>query len=114
MLVAAGISAVQLIPTYELVGLTQRSGGVTFDYAANYAYDPANFKTFVAAYANGDISDASYKGKSIFWEDYGYVGVITLLLAMYASVKGWRNKHVKFFSITARVSSRSWAMPSAS
>ena len=103
MLLAAGVSAVQLIPTYELVGLTQRSGGVTFDYAANYAYDPANFKTFFASFANGDISDASYKGQSIFWEDYGYVGLITLLLALYASVKGWRSPHVKFFSVTAVV-----------
>ncbi len=98
---AVGISAVQLLPTYELVGLTQRSGGVTFEYAASYAYDPANLKTFFYPFANGDISDASYRGESVFWEDYGYVGLITLLLALYAVVKGWRSWHVRFCFVVA-------------
>ena len=103
MILAVGISAIQLLPTYELVGLTQRSGGVTFEYAASYAYDPANFKTFFYAYANGDISDASYRGESIFWEDYGYVGLIPVLLAMYASLRFWKNWHVRFFAVTTVV-----------
>jgi len=101
MTLAVGISAIQLLPTYELVGLTQRSGGVTFDYAASYAYDPSNIKTFSYPHANGDISNATYNGKSIFWEDYGYVGLTTLLLAIFAAVKCWRRWHVRFFVITA-------------
>jgi hypothetical protein len=103
MILAVGISAVQLIPTYELVGLTQRSGGVTFDYAASYAYDPSNIKTFFYPYANGDIGNATYRGESIFWEDYGYVGVIPLVLAMYGAIKCWRKWHVKFFVVAAVV-----------
>jgi hypothetical protein len=103
MALGVGISAVQLLPTYELVGLTQRSGGVTFDYAASYAYDPSNIKTFFYPYANGDIGNATYRGESIFWEDYGYVGVIPLLLALYGAIKSWRAWHVKFFVLTALV-----------
>ncbi|MEK7248996.1 MAG: YfhO family protein, partial [Bacteroidota bacterium] len=101
MILAVGISAIQLLPTYELVGLTQRSGGVTFDYAASYAYDPSNIKTFFYPHANGDISNATYKGKSIFWEDYGYVGLVILLLAIFAAAKCWRRWHVRFFAITS-------------
>jgi len=97
--IAAGISAVQLLPTYELVSLSQRSGGVTFEYAANYAYDPSNIKTFFYPYANGDIGNATYRGKSIFWEDYGYVGLITTLFALYAAVALWKKPHTKFFAV---------------
>jgi len=103
VLIAAGISAVQLLPTYELVSLSQRSGGVTFEYAANYAYDPSNVKTFFYPYANGDIGNATYRGKSIFWEDYGYVGLITTLFALYAAVALWKKPYTKFFAVAAIV-----------
>ncbi|HCV44035.1 MAG TPA: hypothetical protein DGH68_11170, partial [Bacteroidetes bacterium] len=103
VLLAAGISAVQLLPTYELVSLSQRSGGVTFEYASNYSYDPSNIKTFFYPYANGDIGNGTYSGKSIFWEDYGYVGLITVLLALYATFALWKKPHAKFFVVTAVV-----------
>lgn len=103
VVLAAGISAVQLIPTYELVTLSQRSGGVTFEYASNYAYDPANIATFFSPYANGDIGNATYHLKSIFWEDYGYVGLVTMLLAIYAAFALWKRSHVKFFVATTVV-----------
>lgn len=98
VLIGAGLSAVQVLPTYELVSRSQRSGGVTFDYASNYAYDPSNITTFIYPYANGDIGNATYRGRSIFWEDYGYVGIIALLLAAYAVVALRKKAHVKFFA----------------
>ena len=98
------IAAVQLIPTYELVSLSQRSGGVTFDYASNYAYDPNNLLTFIYPYINGDIGNATYTGKSIFWEDYGYVGIIILIMALFAVFRSWKKWHIKFFAISALVS----------
>lgn len=103
VIVGVGISAVQLLPTYELVQLTQRSGGVSFAYAADYAYDPANVATFFYPPARGEISKATYSGSSIFWEDYGYVGLITVLLALYAVLKCWRTWHVRFYTIAAIV-----------
>jgi hypothetical protein len=98
------LAAVQLVPTYELVSHSSRAGGVTFAYASNYAYDPKDFWTFFYPFSNGDIGNSTYTGKGVFWEDYGYVGVVTLLLALFASVRGWRNWHVKFFSIAAVIS----------
>ncbi|MES1208083.1 MAG: YfhO family protein, partial [Pseudomonadota bacterium] len=98
------VAAVQLIPTYELVSLTQRSGGVSFEYAARYPYYPASFWTFLLPYANGDIGNATYVGKGIFWEEYGYVGIVTFLLALYATVRSWSRWHVKFFAIAVAVS----------
>jgi Bacterial membrane protein YfhO len=98
------LGAIQLIPTYELVSLSQRSGGVTFDYASNYAYDPRNLLTFIYPYINGDIGNGTYTGSSIFWEDYGYVGIVTLLMALIAVIRSWKKWHVKFFTITALTS----------
>ena len=51
------------------------------------AYWPANVLTFFVPYVHGDISDNTYLGPSIFWEDYGYLGLLTALLACYG---GWR------------------------
>jgi hypothetical protein len=98
------LAAVQLIPTNEMVSLSQRSGGVTFEYASNYAYDPQDFWTFFYPYVNGDPGNLTYTGHGIFWEDCGYVGALTFLLAICATLRCWKNWHVKFFSITAVVS----------
>jgi hypothetical protein len=95
------LAAVQLVPTYELVSLSQRSGGVSFEYASSYAYDLTSFWTFLFPYANGDIGNLTYTGKGIFWEDYGYVGLLTFLLALYAALRSWRSWHVRFFGLTA-------------
>jgi hypothetical protein len=98
------LAAIQLIPTYEMVSLSQRSGGVTFQYASSYAYDPKDFWSFFYPYVNGDIGNLTYSGKGVFWEDYGYVGAVTLFLAVFAALRWWRNWHVRFFSVVAVIS----------
>ena len=98
MVLGSALGAVQLLPTYELVSLSQRSGGVTFEYASDYAYDPANLLMFAYPYVNGDIGDGTYTRQSIFWEDYGYVGLTVLLLGLYACRKSWKNRYVKFYA----------------
>jgi hypothetical protein len=77
---------------------------VTFEYASRYAYDPKDFWTFLYAYSNGDAGNLTYTGKGVFWEDYGYVGALTLLLALSAPLRWWRNWHVRFFSVAAVIS----------
>jgi membrane protein YfhO len=99
MLLAAGIGAVQILPTWELVALSQRSGGVSFEYASQFPYDPADFKTFFYPYANGDIGDATYGGTGVFWEDYGYAGIVVLLLALCAAVARPGSSRVLFWGI---------------
>ena len=98
------LAAIQLIPTYEMVSLSQRSGGVTFQYASSYAYDPRDFWTFFYPYSNGDIGNLTYTGKGVFWEDYGYVGILTLLFALSAPLRWRKSWHVRFFSVSAVVS----------
>jgi hypothetical protein len=82
--IAILIGMVQLLPLWELGALSDRAGGGTFEWATKYNYWPPNVLTFFIPYINGDISDLSYTGSSIFWEDYGYVGLFTVLLAFVA------------------------------
>lgn len=104
LLLGTALGAVQLLPTYELLDHSRRAGGVTFEYARDYAYDPDNFKTFFYPYANGDIGNGTYTGQSIFWEDYGYAGLGALLLAIFAVATAWRGWHVGFFAAAGVVS----------
>jgi hypothetical protein len=95
------IGAVQILPTYELVQRSQRSGGVTFDYATQYNYDLASFWTFFYPPVHGEPGHASYTGSGIFWEDYGYVGFVTIILAAFALFRKFRSWHVRFFAVAA-------------
>ena len=103
LIAGAGIGAALLLPTRELVSRSQRAGGVSFEYASQYAYDPANLVTFVLPYARGDIGRDTYRGRSVFWEDYAYVGLVTLLLAGFAVAAGWRRGAVAFFAVAALI-----------
>lgn len=104
MALGSTLAAVQLLPTYELVSLSQRAGGVGFEYAANYAYDPKNLLMFFYPYINGDIGNSSYTGTSIFWEDYGYVGIAVLALALFGIARMRQSFHARFFLVAAVIS----------
>jgi hypothetical protein len=82
------VGAIQLIPTFELSSLSQRSGGVPYQFATSCNYHPYDILTFLYPFINGNPGTASYKlgtykVGSVFWEDYGYVGLIPLFLALY-------------------------------
>ena len=101
LLAGLGLGAVQLLPTHELTRLTDRAHGLSFAQAVAFSYDPSDIKNFLYPYANGDIGDGSYRGRAIFWEDYGYAGLIPLLLAGYGVVKRWGTWHTRFFAAAA-------------
>jgi hypothetical protein len=101
MALGSAMSAVQLLPTFDLVRQSGRTGGVTYEYATHFGYDPRDASMFVYPLANGDIGNGTYTAKGIFWEDYGYVGVFTLLLAILGIVRAWKTWHVRFLLGTA-------------
>jgi hypothetical protein len=101
MAVGSAMSAVQLFPTFDLVAQSDRTGGVTYEYATHFGYDPRDASMFVYPLANGDIGNGTYSAKGIFWEDYGYVGIFTLLLAVFGIVRGRKTWHVRFLLGTA-------------
>lgn len=80
--IALAISAVQLIPTAELIRLSTRQG-IPFAHAREYSLPARQFVTlaFPHFYGTG-IEGAGYFGKWQFWELYGYAGITTLALAV--------------------------------
>ena len=90
----AASSAVVLLPLAKLGAISDRAT-TTWDWATRLAYWPPNFLTFIVPYIHGDISDNSYKGPLFFWEDYGYVGIFTFALAVFAVVRERRRALVQ-------------------
>ncbi|MFI5244986.1 MAG: YfhO family protein, partial [Gemmatimonadales bacterium] len=95
-LLGASAGAVVLLPLSELGSLSDRSGVLGWEWSTGLAYWPPNVVTFLVPYFHGDISDYTYVGHSIFWEDYGYVGAATCLLAVYGALRERRRALVAF------------------
>jgi hypothetical protein len=88
MALGAGIAALQLVATAELLGQSQRSGGVDFDFAMNFSYAPARVLNLFAANAFGTPANGTYITGGAFFEDAVYIGIIPLVGAI-AALVGW-------------------------
>lgn len=104
VILGAAAGAFVLLPMSALGSISDRAAEVQLGYqwATRLAYWPPNVLTFLIPYINGDISDNTYKGPPFFWEDYGYVGALTFLLAIYGAVRQ-RREPVVLFLIGATV-----------
>jgi hypothetical protein len=94
--IAGAAGAIVLLPLSELGNVSDRSQALGFEWSTVLAYWPPNVMTFLVPYINGDISDNTYVGRSLFWEDYGYVGAATFVIALYGAVREWRRPLVAF------------------
>jgi hypothetical protein len=98
----AAAGAVVLLPLSSLGNVSDRSEALGWIWSTRLAYWPSNLLTFFVPYINGDISNNTYIGPPFFWEDYGYVGLATVLLAMYGGVRE-RRRPVVMFSIVMTI-----------
>jgi len=87
LFIGIGLAAVQLLPTAELLSQSQRAGGVEYDRAMTYSFWPWRLLTFFAPDFFGNPGRGDYWGYATYWEDAGYVGVLPLLLAVWAMVR---------------------------
>ncbi|MDD5307560.1 MAG: YfhO family protein [Deltaproteobacteria bacterium] len=94
------IGAVQLLPLHDLGSFSDRGSSGSYEWATHFNYWPPDVLTFFIPYINGDISDLSYQGTGIFWEDYGYVGLLTVSLAILAALRMTTRFAVAFWSAT--------------
>lgn len=92
----AAAGAVVLLPLAKLGSVSDRSDALGWVWSTRLAYWPTNVLTFFLPYVNGDISNNTYVGPPFFWEDYGYVGLAPVLLAIYAGVRERRRPMVMF------------------
>ncbi len=88
LILGAGIAAVQLLPTMELLRTSQRSGGVDFDFAMNFSYGPVRTLNFLSPNVFGTPGDGSFITEGAFFEDAVYIGLLPLVAAL-AAMFGW-------------------------
>ncbi len=88
LILGAGIAAIQLLPTAELLRTSQRSGGVDFDFAMNFSYGPVRALNFLSPNVFGTPGDGSYITEGAFFEDAVYIGLLPLIAALSAMI-GW-------------------------
>jgi len=105
VLIAVLLGSASLLPLWDLGQTSDRSAGITYEFATRWKYDPINLLSFFIPYVNGDISDLTYGlgNYNIFWENYGYAGLCTLLAAMGASFTAYyaiAKFEIMFWSIT--------------
>lgn len=94
------IGSVQLLPSWELVGISNRSQGVTSLMIKESSYQFKHFITFIWPYLLGDPRTGTYfkspENYGAFWENTGYIGLLPLIFAIIAGVKLLKNKTVRF------------------
>ncbi len=84
LILGLALAAVQMVPTWELTRLSQRSTGPEASLALEYSFWPWRLITLLAPDFFGHPARNAYWGYGNYWEDCGYVGVLPLILAWIA------------------------------
>ncbi|OGS47293.1 MAG: hypothetical protein A2539_07325 [Elusimicrobia bacterium RIFOXYD2_FULL_34_15] len=102
-LVGAGLSAIQWLPTYELVKLGIRESGVSNDFLTTWSYRFKDLITFFKPFYYGNIVDATYpfyNKNIIFWENSFYFGLLPFIFILIALIFEFKkNQQLKIFLI---------------
>jgi len=89
---AFALAAPQLLPTLEYLRESQRAQSLDPVFAMTYSFWPWRFLGLLAPGLYGSPVSGNYWGFGNFWEDAIYVGVLPLLLAAVAVVRGLRGR----------------------
>jgi hypothetical protein len=94
ILFALCLTAVQLLPTYELLRETPRASAADYDFVMTYSLWAWRLLTAIAPDLFGHPADGNYWGYAAYWEDAIYLGIMPLMFALYALVTARRNKKI--------------------
>lgn len=107
LFIGIGISAIQLIPSFEISQFSARSSGLSSEWAYENSFHPLHFITFIFPYFFGhSISghyDIPYGGFGDFWDLCGYIGILPFIFSLIAICFLKNNKSVKILFIIAGV-----------
>ena len=92
VLLAALLASVQLLPTAELLLLSQRSSAVGYETVMTYSFWPWRLLTLLAPNLFGSPANGDYWGYASYWEDAIYIGIIPLIMVL-TTLKLFRNKN---------------------
>lgn len=94
--IGVGLSAIQLLPTYELFKFSARESSAA-NVLNEFPYTSKNLLQFINPFILGTPKDGSYPawvpGKwGIYWESIAYVGILPLIFAALSSILWYRKK----------------------
>lgn len=109
LVLAAGLFAVQLLPTQELASLSERASGQGLEWAAEISLRPEQLLTLVVPKLFGStepgrehvpffLPHAPYYH---YWETATYVGIPVLLLALVGLLRRWKTPLGLFWLVAA-------------
>lgn len=81
-LLAAGLAAVQLLPTFEYLLQSQRADAYVYDEALTYSFWPWRFISILSPDFFGSPAHGDFWGYASYWEDHIYIGMLPVLLAL--------------------------------
>jgi len=102
-LIGIFISAIQLIPTAELLMHSTRSVARS-EFTSFFSLPPYNLITLIIPGFFGNMTEFPYWGRFYFWEMCIYIGILPLLLAAISVVHLKKNKHIFYFFSLAVIS----------
>lgn len=100
-LVAAGLSAAQLLPAAELIVLSARGSSQAYEFASQYHLPLAHLITMLVPDFFGEPVALGYWGQWRHTEMVVYAGLLTLVLAGAAGAFGWQTRKVRLWWLVA-------------
>jgi len=90
------VSSVQLIPALELSLQVDRGGDLGWDFVSSFSLPPKQLIAFILPNFFGSVINHTYWGSPTFWSLTAYLGIVPLILALFALLFN-RNRYVYFF-----------------
>jgi hypothetical protein len=87
-----GLAAIQLLPAAELTRESQRAGGLDYVKVMTHSYWPPRLLTLLSPDFFGSPAQNNFWGYDNYWENASYIGVLPLLLALWAVAASIRKR----------------------
>jgi hypothetical protein len=84
VLLGLGLAAIQLLPAAEFARESQRAGGLDYTKIMTHSFWPLRLLTLFSPDFFGNPAQNNFWGYDNYWENAAYIGLIPLLLALYA------------------------------
>ncbi len=81
------LSAIQLLPTLEYLYHSPRAMQVEREFALSYSFWPWRILGLIAPDLFGNPGRGEYWGYANYWEDAIYIGILPLILAIFAGIR---------------------------
>ena len=94
-LLGMGLSAIQLIPTFEYLLQSQRAGEFGYAEAMTYSFWPWRFLTLIVPDLFGNPAAGNYWGYGNYWEDAVYLGLLPIVMAIGLIVRSLKKNDEK-------------------